>query len=1101
MLDPTKGQRHVPESADLHLRPKTSIATKGKKINTPLPQEQPIDLMAERRKLKPVANRILSDKVPNKIPEQAKGLSPAPRVATTAQSSFTPPQSKPSPLLLPPSPSLTPVPSPLSSSPPSPSPENWAFLPEEPSSTNWAFANPLSFLRLPPSATSEPVTIHTEQIGTKETTEEALSKALTIIKERKLPGTWPTSPLFMKRVEAQTRADLEPGYLIPSHLRTLPKTEFTEWHFPELMQLQAVQGVDLSDSKIVDNWKSFYAKLCVIEAILRENNPQIHIEKLSDLFNNQKFQDVLRKGVTLFGPLSRPEGGPAREIVNIFNTTLARWDAVVTAALQGKLLEITSGSLVVDGPPLSIISQFLGGSSLLNKVAVEYRKSPTNIDSYLSTLNPDQKKDLCNSKHFKEEISYFLNNDPLSSLQLQKDTYRWKLFYAKLCVLNAMDPLYLAPLEHSILKDIVKRCRDFFNLMNDENGNALEIAATCDALFKKISAHEKKEEQEAPFSAQQLNGLEVKESKEEGMKGPTKTLSLKEKSALIAIRYPCDFESEDVWGPMRTRKTGSFLKERAVLMSQAKFSGRDLPASTLSPMDYASITKELNKNGLLELLKNHSIELTNAGHVTLLQSFYAKMCVVDDEHVPENLEILFTVDGFLPTLENTIIFFDTLAGQDPNAKHIAQVFKNVSDRYHYSQIIKDSQGSALDTNLIRKIYNKKFATTLIKIQENLKKINEHSDDNDFNLNKIKQINILLKENNSLINENMISFQKNHQTSYLLFIQNLIQQKCARSIGLPLDSFFEKQLNTDEMKKLKKDLSEQELDKNYKINFTNEDFNNYTTITEEIKAILANFQSRDKTLQNVYVKYLSMHGLLSKTGIKSNEYIGIVAEINNYCGNQMVLLKNALSVYKKSHHHETENITQLEHCFTELNIILQQFSSLNINELTEDHIHECADRLGNAFSENIFGISEFLKSKIKEQNEFIRSGGDLKTYLQNACMVGEGASAIDAVKYNLQVLGRIKSLLDELNTRIRKKELNNMNFENPLQDLGLFIEAHLKHTIPEIATKAATKESAGGKTTEPSKVSNTDKTIKEFFLFDNAIPSWEMFKTALQLYDI
>lgn len=1095
MLDPTKVQGNDQGNVDPLAKPPSS--SQGKKLTLPFSEEPNIELMTEGKKLKPGAQKLLSSKTSTK----AEVLSPAPRVAKTAQSSLNSfaSQDVPSPSLsrpASPSPSL----SPLSQSPPSPSSEKWSFLPEEPIS-NWSFTSPLSFFGLYPAMPSEPVIMHIKQANTKEMNQESLLKALTTIKERKLPATWFPSSLFLKRVEAQTQADLKTGYFIPPNLQTLPKGEFTEGNFSELTYLQTEKGDDLTTPQTVESWKNFYAKLCVIEATLREKNPQIHIEKLSPLFNSNAFQEVLKKGRALFGQF---EGDIATGIVNTFEQTAQRWNKVLKANLQSQLQEVTSGSIAGTNP-LKSLSQLLVGFPLMQQAAIELRKSKENFTNYLSGLNPDQKKELCNIKHFKEEIRYFLDQPTLPTLKTQTETEKWKLFYAKISILNEVHPSLLKPFEHSILKEILKQSIGIFKAMDDDQGNALEIATTCETLLGKISHHEKREKLEAAEASLDDEGLEVKENKEnkkeERVQPPP--LSLKQTSALIGIRYPCDEESKEIWGAMYVGKKGSYLKERAVLMAQAQATGQQIPPSKLTSKNYTSITKELNKSGLHQLLRNNSIDLTNNGHVTLLQSFYAKMCVVNEEFIPENLTALFAVEGFLPTLEKAIVFFDQLADQNANARQIAQVLKNVSDRYYYSQLSRSPsiQNPTLPAEILIKIHNKDFTKDLNKIEENLNKLNKYSHDEALDLNKIKEIKFLLIENNNLIKKHNIPFQKNHQTAYLHNITTLIQQTSAQWIGPPLDHFFNNIFEAPEIKNLKLEISKQELDKNHTIQFTKENFAKHVAIKEEIKEIVANFAERDETLKHLYTNYITMHGLLAKTGIKQDEYVGIITEIGSYCVNQRILLSRALGAYTQSHRHEPQQVGQLTECFTRLDKILENFSALRVEDLNKDTLPLCADRLGYTFSENISIISDFLKLKIQEEKEFIEKGGNIENYFENECRVGEGASATYTVRYALQALGRVKSLLDELNSTINKKEASNQGFKNPLEDVGLFIEAHLKHTVPEIATKAVTQESAGGKPRPLSKISNPDKTIKEAYLINNAVLPWQAFKTALQLHDI
>lgn len=917
-----------------------------------------------------------------------------------------------------------------------------------------------------------------------------------------------------RRAQAQVRHENTSSlperyrYKIPSNLRTLNAKEYVPSNFLKGCDTLQENWWDLSNPYTVEAWKEFYARMCVVEETLQGADTDLHRENFTALFNNQAFQNTLKRGIRLFGELhDHFHDENAQVIEQRLSSALSRWmtiaptDPKEEASRTHKALSNVDELSVVD----FVVNEILHGPlqtsrnpSLLKQAAIEIRNSKELLlpTSY-TLLNDKQKKEMFRIKHLGKELTPFLGNE-LPSIYTKEGIEKWKIFYAKIHVLELANASALTHLNDSFLKDVLRQARDLFESL--PSSEAQSVAKTFDNVLNKISPNEQKR----AVVERSSNSLEVKEERrdvsiEEAPPMPT----LKESFALRSITHYADKETQLLGSslqiPRSLFKSKEPLRDAAILLAQGSTELPEIEAKA-----YMEVKKELTE--LSQSLGRGTFNLDNPQHVALLQNFYAKMCMVNVEFDPTKLKELFGLKDFLPTLQKAISFFDQIAHQDENARQIAQMFKNISDRHYYSLLIdaynKMAENPSPNTSELdeikSKIYNQVVTSGLDTIDRNFITLNRLLSE-EITIHTIKEIKHLMKENNDLLNSRIEFFRKNNQLSsmgYIATIQSIMQKRVSALIGQHLEKFFNQVIDSELVISLKREIDQIKQNPDYRITFSKEDFEELTNIKEEIKELVQTFAIRDGKMQKVYNAYTSLHMLLDKTGMKKSASSGIITELSTYCRTQQTLTLQALDAYKQNHVREPEKVKDLETCFQHLNKLFNAFGDLNSNDVSSNNLQQRADALGSIISENIEQICDFLKFKVAEERDFVSRVGNNTAYLQDQARVGEGSSATDTVKYTLQALSRIKMLLDEVNSTIDKTEGQTVGFKNPLEDVGLLLEAHLKHTVPEIATKAKTEEAAGGKAPKPSRVANADKTVKTEFLDNGSVKPWNSFKATL-----
>lgn len=288
---------------------------------------------------------------------------------------------------------------------------------------------------------------------------------------------------------------------VPSNLQTFSRQEYAPSTFKEEFDLlqKSYQWCDLTDPATIQAWKTFYAKMCVInELLVAESGSfgqiELNVQKLAPLFKDERFRNVLQRAMFLFGDLSNYAGNTdAMRVVSTLNNITRCWNDYqlfknpeytllpihppsaipLDPAIKDKLREITSGTLKKNPKPSSI-----------KRVALDLR---ANGDvSYVNDWSKKDRADLYNIKHLEKEMAYFKKRGNLS-LSTEQDAKKWQALYAKMRVFESTTSNYsLSELRETGLPVLLYNAIEFFQSLSTQDPNAIKIVETFESVLLKI---------------------------------------------------------------------------------------------------------------------------------------------------------------------------------------------------------------------------------------------------------------------------------------------------------------------------------------------------------------------------------------------------------------------------------------------------------------------------------------------------------------------------------------------------------------------------------------------------------------------------------------
>lgn len=498
----------------------------------------------------------------------------------------------------------------------------------------------------------------------------------------------------------------------------------------------------------------------------------------------------------------------------------------------------------------------------------------------------------------------------------------------------------------------------------------------------------------------------------------------------------------------------------------------------LKQNDYKSVSKEV------EFLNNVEInDLGNANQIENWKFFYAKMCVVNIEIHAGKLEGLFNHPNFINVLEKGVRLFDEMAAsQDPHAKKIADGLKDVSDKYHCYQLSKNPEGYKAVFQSKHTDFIKLRSILLENVNENQEK--SHSKATKDIVSNLAKINSLIKGNSDKY-KSLLEKLNNKSNGEMVASwfkadseMKLIQGMFSEIVGSTVDhSLTEIVRIFDDINHPSSELGE-----------------GFLKVYEEIRDILQCLpNNRENTARKACNEGFKMNKL-AKKGIKQlpNLLPNFLREFNGFLSNTNRVIPGALGRYGKNKREVTDACRSLQ-------AILEACQHLCAEEGAMDGnaIHGIA----GAFSGQIANIATLLRMKHAEEHT---PNMTPEKYRKNDFRVGEEGEAAPTPSrvYFPQVLMRIVMLTKELKGHLVKQREVNQPVVNSLQQLILFFNVHIRHSIRPYGEDptASSGGIAAPETLSPDLLEylTPEGAIKPQFLNpDGSVKAWEQFVQAMQ----